>query len=222
MFILKRQDVEIKSVQHPKRDQQVPILTYQGQTFRLIKSFGGSQAEEAKAYWRDLTDNRGKICVLLQEPDRHSVWGKVRLEQLASEETASESLSPLFTIACMLLLQAVYIDIEDLLGGRQAKAFEKDLIKLFKDGDFPQTESPKAIKELLTTDPLNNDIQLPPWEEVHLKKLLQELHGLGHAYFGNNSFTAATEVLEDMEASERAQFMTWLNQSDLGKLWETA
>jgi len=69
MFILKRQDVEIKSVQHPKRDQQVPILTYQGQTFRLIKSFGASQVAEAKAYWRDLTDNHGKVCVLLQEPD---------------------------------------------------------------------------------------------------------------------------------------------------------
>lgn len=222
MFILKRQDVEIKNVQHPKRDQQIPILTYQGQTFRLIKSFGASQAEEAKAYWRDLTDNRGKVCVLLQEPERHSVWGKVRLEQLASEEpSAGEALSPLFTIASLLLLQAVYIDIEDLLGGRQAKAFEKDITKVFQKGSFPQTESPKAVKELLTADPLN-DLQIPPWEEVHLNKLLQSLHGLGHAYFGNNSFTAATEVLEDMEAGERAQFLAWLNQSDLGKLWETA
>ncbi|MGK7901412.1 MAG: Npun_F0813 family protein [Hormoscilla sp.] len=221
MFILKRQDVEIKSVQHPKRDHQVPILTYQGQTFRLIKSFGGSQAEEAKAYWRDLTDNRGKVCVLLQEPDRHSVWGKVRLEQLASEEPGpGEALPPPFTIACLLLLQAVYIDIEDLLGGRQAKAFEKDITKVFQKGSFPQTDSPKAVKQLLTADPLN-DLQIPPWEETHLNKLLQDLHGLGQAYFGNNSFTAATEVLEDMEAGERAQFMAWLNKSNLGKLWET-
>jgi hypothetical protein len=48
MFILKRQDVEISSIQHPKREQQIPILTYQGQTFRLISVFSANQAEEAK------------------------------------------------------------------------------------------------------------------------------------------------------------------------------
>lgn len=143
-------------------------------------------------------------------------------EQLASEKaSAGEALSPLFTIACLLLLQAVYIDIEDMLGGRQAKAFEKDIIQVFKNGSFPQTDSPKAVKELLTADPLNN-LQIPPWQEAHLNKLLQDMHGLGHAYLGNNSFTAATEVLEDMEAGDRAQFLAWLNQSNLGKLWETA
>jgi len=103
-------------------------------------------------------------------------------EQLASEKaSAGEALSPLFTIACLLLLQAVYIDIEDMLGGRQAKAFEKDIIQVFKNGSFPQTDSPKAVKELLTADPLNN-LQIPPWQEAHLNKLLQDMHGLGHAY----------------------------------------
>ncbi|UBF27308.1 hypothetical protein K9N68_04945 [Kovacikia minuta CCNUW1] len=85
MFILKRQDVEISSVQHPKKDQQIPILTYQGQTFRLISVFNASQEEEAKTFWRDLTDNQGKACVLLEEPERYSVWGKIRLEQIANE-----------------------------------------------------------------------------------------------------------------------------------------
>ena len=65
MFILKRQDVEISTMPHPKRDQQVPVLYYQGQTFRLISVFKASQEEEAKALWRDLTDHRGKACVLL-------------------------------------------------------------------------------------------------------------------------------------------------------------
>jgi len=50
MFILKRQDVEISSIQHPNRDQQIPILHYQGQTFRLISVFKASQEEEAKAF----------------------------------------------------------------------------------------------------------------------------------------------------------------------------
>ncbi|HEY9741929.1 MAG TPA: Npun_F0813 family protein, partial [Coleofasciculaceae cyanobacterium] len=130
MFILKRQDVEISSIQHPKRDQQIPILTYQGQTFRLISVFGASQAEEAKAFWRDLTDNRGKACVLLEEPDRYSVWGKVRLEQLGAE-VGPDSRMAMYTQACLVLLQTVYIDIEDLLGGRQASLFQKDITKIF-------------------------------------------------------------------------------------------
>ncbi|HBE34093.1 MAG TPA: hypothetical protein DD990_23050, partial [Cyanobacteria bacterium UBA11368] len=117
MFILKRQDVEISSIQHPNRDQQIPILHYQGQTFRLISVFKASQEEEAKAFWRDLTDNRGKACVLLEEPERYSVWGKVRLDQLAGDAGESVKTTP-FTQACLLLLQAVYIDIEDLLGSR--------------------------------------------------------------------------------------------------------
>lgn len=70
MFILNRQQVEISTIQHPKHDRQSPILTYQGQRFRLIKAFGASQGEEAKAFWRDLTDNRGKACVLLEEPEQ--------------------------------------------------------------------------------------------------------------------------------------------------------
>jgi hypothetical protein len=81
MFILKRQDVEITTIQHPKTDQQIPILSYQGQTFRLLNVFSAAQEDDARSLWRDLTDNRGKACVLLEEPERFSIWGKVRLEQ---------------------------------------------------------------------------------------------------------------------------------------------
>lgn len=116
MFILKRQDVEITSVQHPKKDQQIPILQYQGQSFRLISIFNAAQEEDAKAFWRDLTDNRGKACVLLEEPDRYSVWGKVRLDQLGAEGgDAPDTTTPPGSIqACLLILQAVYLDIECL------------------------------------------------------------------------------------------------------------
>ena len=65
MFILKRQDVEIVNVQNPQnKDQQIPILQYQGQSFRLLNMFGDNR-NEALALWRDLTDNKGKACVLL-------------------------------------------------------------------------------------------------------------------------------------------------------------
>lgn len=220
MFILKRQDVEITSIQHPKRDQQIPILNYQGQTFRLINVFNAQQAEEARAFWRDLTDNRGKACVLLEESDRYSVWGKVRLEQLASEEGGvGEALSPSFTQGCLLLLQAVYFDVEDLLGNRQAKSFQKDIGKVFKQGKFPQAESPDAVKTLLTVDPLTS-LQVPPWQDNHLNLLLKELYRLGKDYFGNTSFVEGIdEILQDMPSSDRSQFLGWLNQSPGAKEW---
>lgn len=85
MFILKRQDVEIVNVQNPQnKDQQIPILQYQGQSFRLLNMFGDNR-NEALALWRDLTDNKGKACVLLEEPQRFSVWGRVKIDQIHSD-----------------------------------------------------------------------------------------------------------------------------------------
>jgi hypothetical protein len=221
MFILKRQDVEITTIQHPKKDQQIPILHYQGQTFRLINVFNAAQEEEAKAFWRDLTDNRGKACVLLEEPDRYSVWGKVRLDQLGAEtaDQGGDAVTPAFIQACLLLLQAVYIDIEDLLGARQAGMFQKEITGVLQQGRFPNSESPDAVHQLLTVDPLAS-LQVPPWQEHHLNILLQEIHRLGKQHFGNTSFTGRVlDALEDMSGSDRTQFLNWLKQSPSGKEW---
>jgi hypothetical protein len=218
MFILKRQDVEISSIQHPKRDQQIPILTYQGQTFRLISVFGAKQSEEAKSFWRDLTDNRGKVCVLLEEPDRYSVWGKIRLDQLGTEVGPDSKVVP-YTQACLLLLQTVYIDIEDMLGARQAGLFQKEITKIMQQWHFPQAESQMAVNQLLTIDPLTT-LQVPPWEEHHLITLLQELYRIGKEYFGNTNFAeGVSDILQDMPASEQTQFIEWLQSTPLGKLW---
>jgi hypothetical protein len=223
MFILKRQDVEITSIQHPKKDQQIPILQYQGQTFRLISVFGAAQEEDAKLFWRDLTDNRGKACVLLEEPERYSVWGKVRLEQLATEgaEVQSEAgeAVPSSVQAALLLLQAVYIDIEDLLGARQVGAFQKEITAVFQQWRFPQANSPDAISHLLTVDPLGA-LQVPLWQEHHLNTLLQELYRLGKEHFGNANFTKRVmDTLQDMPAKDRNHFLDWLKQVPAGKLW---
>lgn len=222
MFILKRQDVDISTIQHPKTGQPVPILNYQGQTFRLIQVFPAKQEEDAKAFWRDLTDNRGKACVLLEEPDRFSVWGKIRLEQLNEEGAAGGvTVAPFFVQACLLLLQALYFEIEDLLGARQAGSFQKDITSVFQQWKFPQADSAGAVNQLLTVDPLDN-AQIPSWQEHHLNTLLQELHRLGKQYFGNASFTGRVmDALQDMPDSERKQFISWLNQTPLGRLWAT-
>ncbi|MEC4982730.1 MAG: hypothetical protein SAJ37_17865 [Oscillatoria sp. PMC 1068.18] len=219
MFILKRQDVEITSIKHPKRDQQIPILNYQGQTFRLISVFAADRAEEARAFWRDLTDNQGKFCVLLEETDRYSIWGRVNLDKLGEEAGGADFKIVPVTQASILLLQTVYFDVEDLLGNRQAKLFEKDITKVFQVWNFPLTDTPQAINELLTADPLSS-LNLPPWEEHHLITLLQELYRIGKEYFGNDNFASGIEeILQDMQPTEQKQFRKWLNQTPLGKLW---
>ena len=220
MFILKRQDVDIKNIQHPTKEQPIPILHYQGQTFRLLTIFGATQEEEAMALWRDLTDNRGKACVLLEEPNRFSVWGKVRLDALGLDET-NDSKQPAdqsLIQGCLLLLQALFIDVEDLLGTKQASLFEKEVATVLTQWRFPQGTSEKAVKMLLTMDPLAT--QVPPWEEHHLLRLLEEMHRLGKDCFGNANFTERSlEVLEDLPKSDHQKFLTWLKQSPPGKLW---
>ncbi len=219
MFILKRQDVEISTIQHPKRDQQVPILYYQGQTFRLISVFRANQEEEAKALWRELTDNRGKACVLLEETDRYSVWGKVRLEQLTTETEDSTKTATLL-VGSILLLQSVYIDIKELLGVRQAVLFEKDMVEVCRQKQYPQVSSLESFKYLLSVDPVSA-VQLPTWQENHIVTFLQELHRLGKVYFGNTNFAhPVVDKLQDMLESDRSFFISWLNQSPVNKIWQ--
>jgi hypothetical protein len=219
MFILKRQDVEISTIQHPKRDQQLPILYYQGQSFRLISVFKASQEEEAKAVWRELTDNRGKACVLLEEPERYSVWGKIRLDQLSSSDTDDEQRIEILLQAVILLLQNTYMDIEEYLGARQANLFEQALVETCNQKQLPQVNSSAAIKHLLKLNPLQA-LQLPHWQEKHVILFMAELHRLGKEYFGNSNFAhSVVDKLQDMPEGDRSFVMTWLKQSSLNKMW---
>jgi len=222
MFILKPQDVEISSIQHPIRDQQVPILSYQGQVFRLISVFNASQEVEAKALWRELTDHQGKACVLLEEPNRFSVWGKIRSDNVVvgQQDPNSHSRTEILTLGSLLLLQAVYLDVEDFLGNRQAVLFETDMADVLQQKQFPQVSSREAFKYLITTNP-SQITKLPNWQETHVIILLQELHRIGKSYFGNSNFANDIfERLQDMPEKERTLFINWLNNSPLSKLWQ--
>ncbi|MBD2176515.1 hypothetical protein H6F42_06255 [Pseudanabaena sp. FACHB-1998] len=218
MFILKRQDVEIVNVQNPQnKDQQIPILQYQGQTFRLLNMFGDNR-DEALALWRDLTDNKGKACVLLEEPQRFSVWGRVKLDQLSTAPTESSSAGTHLVQGCLLILQAVYIEIEDLLGPRQAGSFKQDLLKFMQKSQFAQSESLGALDGVLSINPLNS-MQIPNWDESKLQILLRELHRLASSYFGNTSFVdAALDALNDLP--ESGSVTAWLKKVPSGKLWQ--
>lgn len=222
MFILKRQDVDIKTMHHPQKDQQIPILSYQGQTFRLLSVFTAAQEDDARALWRDLTDNRGKACVLLEEPERFSIWGKIRLDQFdhdIGDDTGTPPAEATYIKACLLMVQVLYMDAEDLLGAKQARQFEGDMGKIFTAWKFPQSTSPDAIKTLLTVDPLAMS-PLPPWQDHHLHRLLEEMHRMGKDYFGNANFTnRALEAIEDLSTAEQNRFRQWLQQSPAGKIW---
>jgi hypothetical protein len=218
MFILKRQDVELSTIQHPKQDRQVPILYYQGQTFRLISVFKANQEDEAKVLWRELTDHRGKACVLLEEPDRYSVWGKVRIDQL-SGDTDNHNRTRILVQACLVLLQSLYIDIDEYLGARQAALFEKDIAQVCRQKQYPQASSPEAVKHLLGINPLQI-AQLPNWQDTQIITFLQELHRVAKAHFGNGNFAnPVVDRLQEMPEGDRSFFVSWLNQSSVSKLW---
>lgn len=218
MFILKRQDVEIVNVQNPQnKDQQIPILQYQGQTFRLLNMFGDNR-DEALALWRDLTDNKGKACVLLEEPQRFSVWGRVKLDQQQVIHNDSSSAGTHLVQGCLLILQSIYLDIEDLLGARQANSFKQDLLRFMQQGKFAQSESLQALESVLSINPLNS-VQIPNWDESKLQSLLGEVHRLASSYFGNNSFVDnAVEALNELP--EAASVTAWLKKNPNGKLWQ--
>lgn len=218
MFILKRQDVEIVNVQNPQnKDQQIPILQYQGQSFRLLNMFGDNR-NDALALWRDLTDNKGKACVLLEEPQRFSVWGRVKIDQLHSASSESSSEGTYLVQGCLLMLQAVYIEVEDMLGMRQSNSFKQDLLKFMQQGHFAQSETISALESVLAINPLD-PIQVPNWDEGKLQLLLGELFRLASSYFGNSSFVdSALEALNDLP--EAVSVTAWLKKTPKGKLWQ--
>ena len=222
MFILKRQDVEIGSFQHPSKGQKIPILSYQGQTFRLLSVFNAGQEDEARTLWRDLTDNRGKACVLLEEPERFSVWGKIQVDRSPEqppEASVNGGVSAVFVKAGVLIIQAMYEDIEDLMGGKQAKRFESDLAEVGQQMHLPQMTSVDSVTGLLKLDPFS--AALPPWQTNHLNTIFKELHRIGRSYFGRSNFTERTlDALDDLSPTERDAFLTWLRQLSSGQLWQ--
>ncbi len=81
MFIVTPKDIKILNVQDPDdRNKQISILQYSGHAFRLAQLFGDSR-DRAVNFSRHLTENMGKLCVLLEEPHLFSVWEEVKIDQ---------------------------------------------------------------------------------------------------------------------------------------------
>lgn len=116
----------------------------------------------------------------------------------------------MITQACLLLLQTVFLELEEFPGASQAGLFQKDLLEVFRQRHFLQADSPKALNHLLTLNPLTS-LQVPSWEEHYLITLLQELLRLGKEYFGNTHFAEGVrDTLQDMPDAKQTQFLDWL------------
>ncbi|NJM99681.1 MAG: hypothetical protein HC800_23310 [Phormidesmis sp. RL_2_1] len=210
MFLLTREDVDITNIQHPKKAQKVPILSYQDKTFRLLKVFQSSQHTEAQALFKDLTDSETKPCVLLEEPFRYSIWRQIHIDM----DLLQPSVPAAYGKACVLLVQALYSDVEQFLGDNQAKKFAIAL-----ERKFPQLiQSIGGLGGLLRINPLMESI--PVWEESELSSLLLELHRLGTRFFGQSQFTSRTlSALDELPADDQTVFFNWLELSLLNQLW---
>jgi len=80
--------------------------------------------------------------------------------------------------------------------------------------------TPDEVQQVLTADPLNS-LQLPPWREAQVISLLQEIHRLGRAYFGNSGFVQnALDSLQDLPTIDRTAFLDWLSRSPVASLWK--
>lgn len=81
MFIVTPKDIKILNVQDPNdQNKQISILQYSGHAFRLAQLFGDNR-DRAITFSRHLTENLGKLCVLLEEPNLFSVWEQTIIDQ---------------------------------------------------------------------------------------------------------------------------------------------
>lgn len=210
MFLLTPSEIEIIQVQHPKRDKKVPILSYEEKTFRLLSVFPAHQEAAARSTWQDLTENKGKICVLLEEPARYSVWQQVKIDV----DLLHSAVPAAYAKACVLMVQALYGDVDQLLGSKQAKSFGVSLAQ----SAAAQIQAAGGLGNLLRLDPLVE--VLPGWNEQDLRSLLLELHSAGTKFFGRAKFAERTlQSLNHLASEERIVFLSWLRLSPLNEQW---
>lgn len=214
MFLLSLEDVEIIGVPHPKSAKQVPVLCYADKNFRLVSIFSVDQQAAAHASWRELTDKQSKVCVLLEETFRYSIWSQVRIDQGLLAPTAPEA----YIKACVVLVQSLYSRAQ-ALGSRQAESLRVGL----QVNTAPQMQAAGGLEALLklNVEAVGNKAgTLPRWEEDDLSSLLLEMHRLGCKFFGRSKFTEpAIAALEALPNNDKALFLTWLKLSLLGNLW---
>jgi hypothetical protein len=122
--------------------------------------------------------------------------------------------------ACLLVLQTIYLEIEDLFGARQARLFKQDILIILLKGQFPQVDGMDKLEQLLGAKDLAN-ISLPYWGDRQMQILLKELYQISKSHFGNTLFlNAARGAIEEMPPDELTKFQTWLSKTPHGQFWQ--
>ncbi|MEM9771469.1 MAG: hypothetical protein AAF889_07725 [Cyanobacteria bacterium P01_D01_bin.73] len=109
MLILSPQDVALSRMRHPETQQKMAILTYQSHRFGLVRKFERGDRQDALDFCKDLAENKKKTCVLLEENNRYSVWGK--LKRLENKNSAASS---------KLAIEEVKVENDTLFNGQEA------------------------------------------------------------------------------------------------------
>lgn len=208
VLVLKRSDVELSRVRDSDDGRLVMILSYQGRTFRLMNQFSAAQKDKAKTLAESLVETRGQSVVLLNQEPTYSVWLEVQSDRSAATQTPARVASEdSYTQACLLIVQAIADDIEDLMGASQKRTFQEEMTKIFKQCLLPGAESPGAINPLLTVDPLIAT-GLPIWRQKELEILFPRVGRLSKKYFGNTTFVErAVETLKELPIYTNPRFM---------------
>jgi hypothetical protein len=219
LLVLERSDVDLYRVPDSKTGRLVMILSYQDRTFRLISQFNSRQKERAKNLAESLIESRRQRCIILEQGPIYSVWLEIPGEESVAAQGASQGvvsqqeLSTPTTInlsqtqACLLIIQTIAEDIEDLMGTSQKRAFQEDLTKIFKQCLLPGAETSQSINPLLTINPLTTT-KLPIWGQKEIDLLFPRLGQLGKKYFSSTTFVERTvDILQNLPVYNNPKFM---------------
>jgi hypothetical protein len=219
LLVLERSDVYLYRVRDSKTSRLVMMLSYQDSTFRLISQFNPGQKERAKNLAESLIESRKQRCIVLEQGPMYSVWLEVPgvqsvVEQGASQKDLSQqqpstptTVNLSQTQICLLIIQTIADDIEDLMGTSQKRAFQEELTKIFKQSLLPGAETSQNINPLLTINPLTAT-QLPTWGQKEIDILFPRLGRLGKKYFSSTTFVERTvELLQNLPFYSNPKFM---------------
>jgi hypothetical protein len=193
-------------------------LSYQDSIFRLIGQFNSREKERAKNLAESLVESRRQRCIILEQGPIYSVWLEVSSEQSAvktSQEVTSEKNIPTTsttanisqTQACLLIIQTIADDIDDLMGTSQKRSFQEDLTKIFKQCLLPGAETSQIINPLLIVNPFTAT-KLPIWGQKEIDLLFPRLGQLGKKYFSSTTFVERTvNILQDLPVYSNPKFM---------------
>jgi hypothetical protein len=215
--ILSLKNVQLFLSSNLESGKQISMMHYRGKTFRPLNVFFNTSCKKnAQLFCQNFAIAYGNKCLLLQKNNEYGVW--LEIEQQQSIETTSqeslndttqtEALESKFPNAqiCFLLIQVITDDVEYLMGNRQKKAFQEEIIELLEEFISPDSNNIDLIDRSLVANPLTAE-ELPDWTDEEIDRLFFKLGNLGIKYFGNLSFVdRALEALKEFPVYQNSQF----------------